>query len=209
MIKFTKLLDKVVVKKAYGYRFHSFRAGKNSIFRSKEIERIDFCVANNLLNNMILKTDEDFALAFASLNLIGANAKQNKHLLGANNNSAYEQRRQHLYGIIASAINQNVDIKINSVCDEYTGNKVTIVSLGNIQFTYHIDCESVIEYFKSNEINLVDEALRWDQNFRMQNGGKELFEFCLHLKNVSATLTGERPLDYVRFLREEYYQNED
>lgn len=209
MISFAKLLDKIVVRKAYGYRYHSFRMGKNQISKSQNVEKIDFCVANNLLNNICLKTDEDFALALASLNLIGSKAKQEKFKTGHSSDNVYASRRKHLFNIIAAAINRDVDVKINSGTDIFTGVKTTIVKLKNIQFSYHIDCESIINYCKENNINLIDENLTWNSNFRMQNGGKELFEFCLHLKNVSNTLSGERPLDYVAFLRESYYVDQN
>ena len=209
MIKFAKLLDKVVFKKSYGYKYHSFRGG-NSLFKSKEVEKVDFCVADNLLKNMTIKTDEDFALAFSALNLIGANAKQDKFNKSSTNHSAYFKRRFHLYRVLATAVTENANIKINMVKDAYNNtDNVTIVNIGNIQFSYHINCESVIEFCKNNNIDIIDGNLEWDSRFRMQNGGKELFEFCLHLKNTSKTLTGEKPLEYVEFLRKQYYLDEN
>jgi len=209
MINLSKLINKVVVKKAYGYKYHSFSSHSKKMFVSKDVNIKDMLIGVQLLNNITLNTEEDFVLALSTLNLLGSGAKQQKGEV-KDNNFIYTKRRYFLFNIIASAIINNVDIKINSGVDEFNNSqKTTMVNIGNVQFSYHIDCEPILNYCEKNNLNIVDRTIMWNKNFKMQNGGKELFEFCLHLKNTSNTLTNERPLDYVNFLRKVYYLDEN
>lgn len=205
-----QLLNKVVVKKSYGYKYHTFRTNTQRKFKfdSKVIDKVDICIATNLLNNMIINTEEDFVLAFSALSVLGAGAKQLKNKGELKKDNSYAFRRYHFYKLMASAINSGIDIKFSTGKDERTNQPVSYVSLLGLQFSFHINSESIVDFCKKNNIGIVNEQ-EWNKNFSMQNGAKELFEFCLFLKNTSNTLSQERPKEFVHFLRQNYYLNED
>ncbi|MBE5746037.1 MAG: hypothetical protein E7359_01985 [Clostridiales bacterium] len=205
-----QLMKKVVVKKSYGYRYHTFRTDskKPMTIKSQDIDKIDVCVATNLLNNLIIKNEEDILLALTSLSLLGAGAKQLKVKGELRQDNMYAFRRYHFYKIMAASIESGIDIKFAAGFDERNNQPVTYVELAGIQFSFHINSESIIDFCKENNINIINET-DWNKNFATQNGAKEMFTYALHLKNLSNTLTGERPKEYVDFLMKSYYLDED
>lgn len=205
-----QLLNNIVVRKSYGYKFHTFRTKTNRPFKidSKLVDKKDICIANNLLNNMVLKTEEDYILALSCLSVLGAGAKRLKENENFNPNNIYALRRHHLYNIIATAIQNNIDIKFANSMDQKTKEPITYVEIASLQFGFHIDTTLIASFCKENGIDMVVES-DWNRKFAMQNGAKEIFEFTLYLKNTSETLTGERPKDYVDFLNKYYYLDEN
>lgn len=205
-----QLLNNVVVKKSYGYKYHTFRTNTQRKFKfnSKMIDKVDICIATNLLNNMIIKTEEDYVLALNALSVLGAGAKQLKSRGELEKDTMYAFRRYHFYKIMASAINSGIDIKFSTGIDENTNQPVSYVSIASLQFSFHINSESIVSFCKENNIDIVNEQ-EWNKSFSMQNGAKELFEYCLYLKNTSNTLSQERPKEFVDFLRQSYYLSEE
>lgn len=203
MVNLGHLLNKVIVKKAYGYKYHTFRGSKNALSNSLKIDKADFCTAKNMLQNLTLKTTEDYVFALSCLTMLGASSKQNPNLTKKEEKISYTLRRQNLYNILASAIESNVDFTFSCVEDNNTKAPVTLINIAGVQFSMHIDSTSIKKYCEENNLNLYKQE-DYNPNFKMQNGAKELFLFSLHLKNLSDTLSGERPLDYYNYLMKEY-----
>lgn len=206
MRKLGSLLSDVIVRKSYGYKYHTFRGNPNAISNSLIIQKKDFCIAKNLLKNLTLQTLEDYVFAFSCLSVLGARSKQNPKQSRKERAISYSFRRLSLYNILASAISSNIDFSFSCVEDNEKI-PVTLINIAGIQFSMHIDCTSFKTYCEENNLKLYKEV-EYNPNFKMQNGAKELFLFCLHLKNLSKTLTGERPLDYYNYLNKKYTLDE-
>ena len=202
------LLNKVVVKKSYGYKFHTFRGNKNALSNSLKISRADFCIAKNFLKNLTLNSTEDYVFALSCLTMMGASSKQNPNETKSEHRISYAFRREGLYNILASAINSGIDFNFSCVEDLYNKTPVTLVNIAGLQFSMHIDSSEIKKYCQDNGLNLYKES-EYNPNFKMQNGAKELFLFSLYLKNLSNTLSGERPLDYYHDLQKLYYLDEN
>lgn len=201
------LLNNVVVKKSYGYKFHTFRGNKNALSNSLKISKTDFCIAKNMLKNLTLKTTEDYVFALSCLTMMGASSKQNANQSKQEEKISYAFRRKSLYNILATAITNGADFSFSCSEDIKNNAPVTLINIAGIQFSMHIDSTSIKKYCEENNINVYKEE-EYNPNFKMQNGAKELFLFSLHLKNLSNTLSNERPLNYYNFLKKEYLLDE-
>lgn len=207
MMNLGYLLRKVIVEKSYGYKYHTFRGNKNALSNSLKIDKMDFCIAKNMLQNLSLKTTEDYVFALSCLTMLGASSKQNPNLSKEEEKISYSFRRLNLYNILASAIESNVDFTFSCVEDNKTKAPVTLINIAGVQFSMHIDSTSIKKYCEKNNLNLYKQE-DYNPNFKMQNGAKELFLFSLHLKNLSDTLSGERPLSYYKDLQKIYTLDE-
>lgn len=207
MVNLGYLLRKVIVRKAYGYKYHTFRGSQNALSNSLKISKADFCIAKNMLNNLTLKTTEDYVFALSCLTMLGASSKQNPNLTKKEEKISYTFRRLNLYNILSSAIENKVDFTFSCVEDNYTKKPVTLINIAGVQFSMHIDSTSIKKYCEENNLDLYKQE-DYNPDFKMQNGAKELFLFCLHLKNLSDTLSGERPLNYYKDLQKIYSLDE-
>lgn len=202
------LLNNVVVKKSYGYKYHTFRGSKYALTNSLKISKEDFCIAKNMLKNITLKTTEDYVFAFSCLTMMGASSKQNPNQTKQEEKVSYAFRRKSLYNILATAITNDVNFSFSCDEDKKNNSPVTLINIAQVQFSMHIDTRAIKKYCEDNNLSFYKDE-EYNPNFKMQNGAKELFLFSLNLKNLSNTLSGDRPLDYYKDLKQMYYLDAD